>query len=43
MRLAFEDALRKAGFDASILEQAPAEQVVASWTGPRDREQAVGG
>lgn len=37
MRLAFEAALRRAGVDASMLENAPAEQTVALWTGPRDQ------
>jgi hypothetical protein len=36
MRLAFEAALKKAGYDASALEAAPPEQVMPTWTGPRD-------
>lgn len=37
MRLAFEAALERAGYDASTLKAAPAEQTMARWTGPRDR------
>ena len=37
MRLAFEAALEKAGADVTALREAPAEQVMARWTGPRDR------
>jgi hypothetical protein len=36
MRLAFEDALRRAGYDVPEDVRGPT-QIVPTWTGPRDR------
>lgn len=37
MRLAFERALARSGYDSSALEAANPEQIEATWTGPRDK------